>query len=301
MKNRIVLFAYSLIGHDCLKFLIDRGYQVVAVVTHLDNPNEYQWFPSVTDLARQHQIPVYVDSPAELLEPLKTLAPDLILSAYYRQMIGQEILDIPPKGAYNIHGSFLPHYRGRCPANWVLVNGETHSGATLHKMVKAADAGEIVSQKAFLITLTDNAMDVTLKIRDAALEILASSLDDLLAGTAQLRPQDLNKGSYYGGRSKKDATIDWRKNATEIYNLVRSQLPYPHFPGGMTYYLTSEVKVLGALPPTTEKISSDILPGTILSVAPLKVACGEKDLIEITNYSCEIELKVWGKLEPSAS
>ncbi|MCR2260242.1 ArnA, partial [Salmonella enterica] len=83
------------------------------------------------------------------------LSPDVIFSFYYRHLICDEILQLAPAGAFNLHGSLLPKYRGRAPLNWVLVNGETETGVTLHRMVKRADAGAIVAQLRIAIAPDD--------------------------------------------------------------------------------------------------------------------------------------------------
>lgn len=279
---RIIVFAYSLVGHACLKYMIDAGYHIAALVTHEDNPDEHQWFPRVHDLATAHNIPVFTpqtpNAPAFVAQ-LQALNPDIIFSFYYRQLICPEILDLAPLGAFNMHGSLLPQYRGCCPANWVLIHGERESGATLHQMVKSADAGAIVAQQAFPIALTDHALDVTYKIKDAALKILEVHLPALLLGKSVLIPQDISAGSYFGRRSHKDAFVDWRQSAWQIYNLVRSQQPYPEFPGGLTFHHTKTIRLLEVFMPesVTETLPPETLnPGEIFAISAenyLSIAC----------------------------
>ena len=125
---RIVVFGYHTIGYRCLKELLDRGEEICAVVTHRDDPHEHVWFESVGELAQAAGVPVLSpntpNTPA-IISHITTLQPDLILSFYYRRLLGQALLAIPRLGAINLHGSLLPRYRGRAPVNWVLVNGET--------------------------------------------------------------------------------------------------------------------------------------------------------------------------------
>ncbi len=266
-SSRLVVFAYSLIGHDCLKKLLDLGQTIAAVITHSDNPDETLWFPSVKDLAYSHSIPVFTpDSPnsQNTIDLINQLNPDLIFSFYYRRLICQEILDIPSLGSFNMHGSLLPKYRGRCPANWVLIHGETESGATLHKMVSSADAGDIVCQKAFSISPTDNALDVTYKTRDAAVQIIEEALLDLLSGTAKTTPQDLSLKSYFGGRSEKDSVIDWAQPAQKIHNLIRSQTPYPYFSGGLTSYKGRTLRILKSDLPQAFFCLEPYTPGQVI-------------------------------------
>ncbi|MGH9369408.1 MAG: formyltransferase family protein, partial [Thermoanaerobaculia bacterium] len=120
--TRIAVFAYSETGYECLKFLLDRGEKVALVVTHPDAAGEEIWFPSVAELSRSRGIePVLAGAPdAALAALVKAAAPDLLFSFYFRYLLPSEILAVPPLGAYNLHGSLLPKYRGRAPVNWVV-------------------------------------------------------------------------------------------------------------------------------------------------------------------------------------
>ncbi len=134
----------------------------------------------------------------------------------------------PAHGALNMHGSLLPRYRGRAPVNWAVIKGERETGATLHYMVTKPDAGDIVAQQAVPILPNDTAFDVFGKVTLAAEMVLDQVLPDLLAGTAPRIPQDLARGSYFGGRRPEDGRIDWDAGAAEIHNLVRGVAPpYP--------------------------------------------------------------------------
>ena len=167
---RLIFMGYSDIGHICLKVLIDLCRQfhddIVAVVTHEDNPREQIWFESVKDLAEDHNLPVY--TPADPNEPafvelLRSLAPDFLFSCYYRLMLKQPVLDLAKMGALNLHGSLLPRYRGRCPLNWVLVHGEPLTGVTLHYMETKPDCGDIVAQAQVPIAPEDTALSLSAK------------------------------------------------------------------------------------------------------------------------------------------
>ena len=148
-KKSLVVLAYHNVGYRCLEELIRQDADIALVFTHDDSPSEEIWFASVRDLAQKHGIPVMTSDVnlRENVELLRELAPDLLFSFYYRNMVRQEVLDIPRMGALNLHGSFLPKYRGRVPVNWAIINGETETGATLHYMVEKPDAGDIVDQE----------------------------------------------------------------------------------------------------------------------------------------------------------
>ena len=146
---RILFFGYSEVGHDCLSLLLERGDNMVALITHEDNPSEKIWFKTPAAAAGAKGVPVHtpekVGTP-EWVERIAAMRPDLILSVYYRNMISTKVLGLAPLGAFNMHGSLLPRYRGRAPINWAVLNGEPRIGMTLHRMVREPDAGNIVDQ-----------------------------------------------------------------------------------------------------------------------------------------------------------
>jgi methionyl-tRNA formyltransferase len=228
---RTVVFAYHNMGIVGLDALRRAGYEIAALFSHEDDPNENCWFGSVKEWGSRHGIPV--ECPADINttdwgKRIASLRPEMIFSFYYRHMIREELLQIPPKGAYNLHGSLLPAYRGRCPANWVLVNGETKTGVTLHHMVREADAGDIVGQRVVPISAEDTAFTLYGKLCDAAGALLDDLLPLMRDGRAPRTPQDLSIGSYFGGRKPEDGRIDWNWPAERIYNLIRAVTePYP--------------------------------------------------------------------------
>lgn len=229
--RRAVVFAYHDVGVRCLSVLLAHGVDVALVVTHADNPQENIWFGSVAQLAARHDVPVAfdpdTDAPA-FLQRIATLRPELLFSFYYRSMLPTAVLDLVEGRAYNMHGSLLPHYRGRVPVNWAIVHGERRTGATLHEMVAKPDAGRLVDQLAVPILPNDTAVEVFRKVTTAAEMVLDRSLPALLDGTAQLTAQNLAAGRYYGGRKPEDGRIDWRWPGAQIHNLVRAVAPpYP--------------------------------------------------------------------------
>ena len=228
---KAVVFAYHNMGIAGLDALFNHGFDIEAVFTHEDDPLEHCWFGSVKNWAEQKNIAVYtteeVNSP-KLIAKIAGLNPDIIFSFYYRKMIRQEILDLPKVGAFNLHGSFLPHYRGRCPVNWVIIKGEKRTGVTLHYMVDKPDAGDIVGQKAVVVDFSDTAKTLYDKLCRVAKELLDELLPLIKNGQIPRQKQDLKAGNYYGGRRPEDGRIDWNKSADEIYNLIRGVTrPYP--------------------------------------------------------------------------
>ena len=208
---------------------------VPLVVTHVDDPAEERWFARVADVADDLGLPWIAPadvSAEEVVDRVAALAPDFIFSFYCRQILKPALLALAPRGALNVHGSLLPHYRGRAPVNWAVLHGERRTGATLHYMADKPDAGDIVAQQAVPILPDDTAREVFDKVTVAAEICVDAALPALIAGTAPRWPNDIARGSYFGGRTPEDGRIDWHKPAVDIHNLVRAVAP--PYPGART-------------------------------------------------------------------
>ncbi len=227
---RCVLFAYHEMGHACLDALLALGAPVAALFSHRDAPGEEIWWRSCADLARANSIPVLLPDKigATEIHQVAAFRPAIIYSFYYRNLLPPGLLAVAPMGAYNLHGSLLPKYRGRAPVNWMLANGEREAGATLHHMVERADAGDIVAQRAIEITDDDTALTLYRKIVPLGADLIRQYHPLIATGTAPRRAQDLSQGSYFGRRRPADGHIDWHWPARRIFNLVRAVThPYP--------------------------------------------------------------------------
>ena len=269
--SKAVVFAYSSVGCECLSVLLRRGVDIALVYTHQDDPNEERWFDSVYDLARSHGLTVLTEEPS--VERVREAAPDVIFSFYYRSMLPMSILNLAPLGAFNMHGSLLPRYRGRACVNWAVLNGETETGVTLHHMTEYADRGNIVAQRAVTIGPDETAHDVFLKIIPAAGEVLSSSLDAILSGSAPGVPQDESKATKYGRRRPSDGLIDWTMGAEAIACRVRGFNPWP---GTFTYLPDGGVMKLWL----AQAVQADKAgrPGEVIEASAKKglfIACGE--------------------------
>ncbi|HEY5321637.1 MAG TPA: formyltransferase [Caldimonas sp.] len=232
---RAVVFAYANVGDRCLRVLRARGVEVSLVVTHRDRAGETRWFERVADTADELGLAtLFADDfgEAELLSQVAAAAPDVIFSFYYRDLLPEAVLALAKRGAFNMHGSLLPHYRGRAPTNWAVLHGEAESGATLHWMVAKPDAGAIVDQLPVPILPDDTARQVFDKVSVAAEIVLSRSLPAIRAGNAPRLPNDPTRGSYFGARRPEDGRIDWSAPAAQVYNLVRAVAP--PYPGAFT-------------------------------------------------------------------
>lgn len=270
---KAVVFAYHDMGCTGVQALLDAGYEIAAIFTHPDNAQENHFFGSVARLAAEHGITVY--APDDVNHPLwidriRAMAPDVIFSFYYRNLLSDAILSLAPKGGFNLHGSLLPKYRGRAPLNWVLVNGEQETGVTLHRMVKRADAGDIVAQQKVAIAESDNAMSLHRKLCASSQTLLHDALLQIRENRTYERKQDESQATYVGRRTPEDGRLEWEKTANELHNLVRA-VSDP-WPGAFSFVGQHEFIVwksrVHAQPVTARA-------GTVLSVAPLMIACGE--------------------------
>lgn len=240
-----VVFAYHNVGVRCLSVLLAHDVDVRLVLTHEDDPQEQIWFDSVAQLAARHRLRCATPkdpNSSEWLEQIHDLQPDFIFSFYYRHMLKPELLACARRGAYNMHGSLLPKYRGRVPVNWAIIHGERETGATLHAMVTKPDAGAIAAQQAVPILPDDTAFDVFQKVTVAAELALDQALPGLLDGSAPLHAQNLAAGSYCGGRKPEDGRINWQQSAVQIHNLIRAVAP--PYPGAFTELQGQRLRVL---------------------------------------------------------
>lgn len=282
-----VVFAYHNVGVRCLSVLLDQGIHIPLVISHEDNPGETIWFESVAELAHRHGIPVITPldpNVPEVVAEIIRLQPDFLFSFYYRLMLKPSLLQIPRRGAFNMHGSLLPKYRGRVPVNWAIIKGEKETGATLHAMNEKPDNGAIVDQQAVPILENDTAADVFNKVTVAAEMTLHRALPGLLAGTTRLTPQDLTQGVYFGGRKAEDGIIDWGDSAANIHNLVRAVAP--PYPGASTRIADRGCRVLRTL---REPARSPRGSGPAIYVADdrLFADCGDGQVLQIVDLEVE--------------
>ena len=256
-----------------LEALCRADYEIVGVFTHVDDPTENIWFDSVAEWAAARDIAVF--SPQNINHPLwvETIAglqPDVLFSFYYRHLIGDPILEIPPRGGFNLHGSLLPKYRGRAPVNWVLVNGERETGVTLHHMTARPDAGDIVAQIPVTISAQETAHSLNRKLVATAARLLDETLPMISAGHAPRVPQNHDRASCYGRRRPEDGEIDWHQSAESIRNLIRATTqPYP---GAYTWCVRRKLIVWDAK--IIQSTADSGRAGEIISSSPLTVVTG---------------------------
>lgn len=280
---KAVVFAYHDMGCLGVQAVLDAGYDIAAIFTHADNPGENTFFGSVSRLAADAGIPVY--APDDVNHPIwaeriSQLAPDVIFSFYYRHLLSDAILEQAPAGAFNLHGSLLPKYRGRAPLNWVLVNGESETGVTLHRMVNRADAGAIIGQQRVAISPDDTALTLHHKLCQTARQVLEQALPAIKRRETRDVLQNESDATYFGRRTPEDSFLTWNRPATTLHNMVRAvAAPWP---GAFSYSGTQKFTIwssrIHSQPQTAQ-------PGTVISVAPLLIACSEGALEVMTGQA----------------
>lgn len=278
-RPRILFFGFSDVGYRCLKLLLDKGCDVIGVFTHDADPHEAHWFQTPESLAKENFIRVFKPDTLKTekwFRKVRYMKPDLILSLYYRNFIPEEIFSQARLGAYNMHGSYLPAYRGRAPLNWSIINGEDHCGVTLHTIEKKFDAGEIVDREKVAFGPDEYVGDIQPRVSAAAVRVLERALPSLLAGNPKLEKQDESKASYFGKRTPEDGRIDFSKSAREVFNLVRG-VSRP-FPGAFAEIGGRRYTIWRAKPLEDFKGGR---AGEIVSREPFIIACG-KGALEVS-------------------
>ncbi|MDT8851196.1 bifunctional UDP-4-amino-4-deoxy-L-arabinose formyltransferase/UDP-glucuronic acid oxidase ArnA [Pantoea dispersa] len=280
---KTIVFAYAEMGCAGITALLNAGYEISAIFTHADTSPESHAFPSVARLAAEQGIPVYAPEDANhplWVDRIRTMQPDFIFSFYYRALLSDTILNCARVGAFNLHGSLLPKYRGRAPLNWVLVNGETETGVTLHRMVKRADAGDIVAQQRVAIDPQDNALTLHRKLVACAGQLLEGALPPMKRGEIAATPQNDAEATVVGRRTPEDGRINWELPAAKVNNLVRAVTD--PWPGAFAYAGTVKFVVWKG---RVHQDAPSAKPGTVLSVEPFLIACGEGALEVVTGQS----------------
>jgi methionyl-tRNA formyltransferase len=256
-----------------LQGLIDRGENIVAVVTQPDRPKgrgQRMMPPPVKELAEKNNIPVY--QPLKVRVPdfvdiIRGLKPDVIVVVAFGQILPKTLLEIPTHGCINVHASLLPRYRGAAPLNWCLVNGESETGVTTMLMNVGLDTGDmLLAQRT---SLDENEDIVSLHDRMAIMgaDLLGKTLDRLAAGNLIPEPQNNIDSCYASMLKKEDGIINWHADARTIHNQVRGLAAWP---GACTTVDGQALKIF-----RTAVGEGSGKPGTVLQAAKgqLEVAC----------------------------
>jgi methionyl-tRNA formyltransferase len=274
--KKIVLFGCQQIAVDFMSYLETlKDVELSLVVTYELPMDKLYGYQSVVEACKSRNIDL-VSSPK--LEPLlheriEEISPDMIMSVYYRRILPPNIFNIPPRGAFNIHPSFLPFYRGPVPTMWALENGEKEFGVTIHKIDQGIDTGDIAFQEKFPIFDDDTGFLLYTRAMQEGSKMLAKHFNSLLNGQCELKKQR-GGGSYYGKYRGKSVII-WRQPAERVRNFIRARAK--PFNTAHSALLNSYIFINKATVVNDEKYPAQP-PGRILDVLPDKtliVSCAE--------------------------
>ena len=273
---RVVFMGSPEFAVPSLKALLDAGYGVVGVFTQPDRPvgrgHKLAACP-VKKLALERGVPVYQFERLrneEGLACLRALAPDIVVTAAFGQILSQALLDVPKMGTVNVHASLLPAYRGAAPINWCILNGETRTGVTTMLTDAGVDTGAMLLRRETDIGETETAAELSVRLSQLGAELLIETLKGYIAGEIAPIPQDERLASRQPMLKKEMGLIDWTRSAKEIACQARGLDPWP---SAYTDYLGGTLKIYRARPAMGEGE-----PGTVLRSSAkegLFVACGE--------------------------
>jgi methionyl-tRNA formyltransferase len=216
-----------------LKILIESKHKIIAVVTQPDRERgrgKKVSFTSVKQFAVVNNIPVYqpekLRGNEEFINQMKSLQPDLFVVVAFR-ILPKEVFEIPKFGSFNLHGSYLPKYRGAAPILWALINGETETGLTTFKLAEKVDTGNIYLQQELEILPEDNFGTLHDRMSELGAKLVLETVNLIEKENYELKKQDDSLASPAPKITKEVCEIDWKKSAAEIHNLVRGLSPYP--------------------------------------------------------------------------
>jgi len=282
-KLRVVFMGTPEFACPTLQRLVDRGDDVVAVVTQPDRPKgrgQKPVPPPVKELAERHGIPVFQPvkvRASEFVDQMRSLAPDLVVVVAFGQILPKPLLDIPRHGCINVHASLLPRYRGAAPLNWCIINGEAETGVTTMLMDVGLDTGDMLVKMSTPIDPEEDARSLHDRLSLLGADVLDETLELLAAGRLSPEKQDDSLSCYAPMLKKEDGLIDWDREPVAVKNLVRGMNPWP---GAFTCLDGKLVKVYRVA--TGEGRG---MPGTVLAADRngIEVACngGSVFLLEL--------------------
>ncbi len=295
---RIVYMGTPDFAVESLRLLVERGYNVVAVVTMPDKPagrgHKIQFSP-VKQYALSCGLPVL--QPERLkdeafIEILRGYKADLQIVVAFR-MLPQVVWAMPPMGTFNLHASLLPQYRGAAPLNWAIINGDRETGITTFFLSHEIDTGRIIQRRSISIADTDNVGIIHDKLMYMGAEMVCETVDNLIAGTVTAVAQEelITDEPLRPAPKifKETCHLDWSCTVERLYNLVRGLSPYP---AAWCEFVSPEGETVGVkvFEASRHVEKHGLLPGTIRTdgCKTIEVACAD-------GFLCLDSLQLAGK------
>jgi len=284
----IIYFGSGQFGIDSLNAILNSKHKISLIVTQPSHPAGRGKKPRPTPVAKwaqKNNIEVIeaekINQPG-IIDTIAKRKPDLILVIAFGQMIGETLIDLPPKGIINVHGSLLPKYRGAGPVNWAILNGETKSGITIAAVTKKMDAGDIIATAQTDILPDDTADALYYKLANLAADPLIETLDKIQAGTASYTPQNPDEVTFAPKLKKNEGYIDFSEPADKLLLKIRGLWSWP---GAAANYICSKTekcrRVIFAKARVIETTNPDHLSCGALD-KHLDIICGENAIRIIT-------------------
>jgi len=274
---RIVFMGTPEFARVILKQMLHERWGVVGVVTQPDRARGRKrdvLFSPVKQLAVESGLPVLQPErirAREAQDELAAMCPDLLVTAAYGQILPVSVLTLPGRGAFNLHGSILPSYRGGAPIQWAIRNGEATTGVSLMTMTRAMDAGEVWAVREIAIAPDATYGDIHDQLAQIGAALLIEALPEVLAGTLQATQQDESLVTFAPTLKRSDEAIDWQQTARQVHNQIRSLAPKP---GAFSLLRGEIVKILSTRCDEEDGLRGT--PGEVVALTPAGpvIACG---------------------------
>lgn len=277
-----------------LEKLIEEKYDICAVFTKPDKPQGRKRIitpPPVKVFSQEHGLQVFQPEKLKIRETydlIKSLNPDAIVVVAYGKILPKNIIDMPPYGCINVHGSLLPRYRGAAPIQWSIINGDKVTGISTMFMDEGLDTGDILLQSKVSINGDETSEELKKRLSVIGADLLIKTLKELENGTLERIKQDDSQATLSPPLDKITGDIDWQKTAQEIHNLVRGSNPWPI---AHTLLRGKNFKIYK----TRVSTYRSYYPGKVISTDPLIVGCGNNTSLEL------LEVQIEGKKRMTAS
>jgi len=284
---RIVYLGSGEFGIQCLNLLVESKHSLQFIATQPPHPAGRGRKPRPTPVAKwagTHSIPFIETEDVNAPDSIKKIAdyePDLIVSVAFGQKIGNELINLPPRGAINVHASLLPKYRGAAPINWAILNGETETGISIITLAEKMDAGQILAQETTQILPNETAGQLHDRLAQIAAPLLVKTIDQIADGTATYTEQDHSKATLAHKLKKADGYLDFQEPAEVLARKIHGFWPWP---GASAIYSSKNaqksLRVIIAKAQVVETSKPAGLPAGTLD-EDLNVICG-RDALKIT-------------------
>lgn len=266
-----------------LQALLDAKYEVAAVFTQPDKPKgrgHKLAFSPVKELAVAHEIPVYQPNTLkdeQAQQVLRDIAPDCIVVVAYGKLLPVAVLEIPPLGCINVHGSLLPKYRGAAPIQWSVLNGDEYAGVTTMYMAKGMDTGDMILQEKTPIGEDETAAELFDRLAVLGAETLLNTLPLLENGTAPRIPQNEAEATHVSMLTKEQAVLDFTKSANEVHHFICGMSDWP-----CAYTALSDKRLKVYRSHRVEMTTKEEAGTVVESGKRLVVACGDGNCVALT-------------------